>query len=370
MRVAVRADASQAIGWGHLKRCLALAQALRARGAQCSFHVRATDLDAVALVRQAGFQAHALGDAAPVHTEAVRAEAALVHAAWLAASPEDDAAAFVASAAATGRPDLVLVDHYALDACWHDAVRAAWSVPLAAIDDLADRAMAVDLVIDHNPMDDPGAKYRAVLRRPARLCCGGAYALLDPAYTAHERLPWRDEVASVGIFMGGTDAGGFSAWALQACREQALWQGPVEIATTSSNPHLAALRALAARDGRLGLQVDAPNLADFHARHDVQIGAGGGALWERCVLGVPTIALVCAANQRLSVPLLARDGVVVGLDVVERGPAQQQALGAALRRLLASAQQRRSLRELSLQRVDGRGAERAAAALWALISVA
>jgi spore coat polysaccharide biosynthesis predicted glycosyltransferase SpsG len=140
----------------------------------------------------------------------------------------------------------------------------------------------------------------------------------------------------------------------------------VHLATTSSNPRLAELRAAAAQDPALQLWVDQPNLAAFHASHDLQVGAGGGALWERCALGVPTLALVCAANQRLSVPWLAEAGVVVGFDALQRDAARQSELGATIARLIAAPAERAALRERSLAWIDGRGAERAATAILAL----
>ncbi|HMS80830.1 MAG TPA: UDP-2,4-diacetamido-2,4,6-trideoxy-beta-L-altropyranose hydrolase, partial [Burkholderiaceae bacterium] len=57
MIVALRADASAAIGFGHLVRCLALGHALRALGARVAVVVRELGADAVGRVRDAGFDA-------------------------------------------------------------------------------------------------------------------------------------------------------------------------------------------------------------------------------------------------------------------------------------------------------------------------
>ena len=356
--VAVRADASRRIGLGHLKRCLALAQALRDIGLETLFLGRRSDADGASLVTSAGFRWLALPG------PALR-EAGPAHADWLPVSPEQDAADTLL--ALGGRPlHAIVVDHYALDARWHEALRRATGAALVAIDDLADRPLAVDLLVDPNPAADPAAKWRTVLRRPAVLCTGPAHALLDAVYTHQPPRPWHDRVERIGIFMGGTDPGAHSELAWRACRMHAGWAGPIDIATTSANARLPALQALCERDAHLRLMVDQPDLAAFHASHDLQVGAGGGALWERCALGVPTLALVTAANQRLSVPLLAEAGVVCGFDAVHTGPDTAAELGAVVARLVASPAERAALRRLSLARVDGRGAGRVAAAMAAL----
>jgi UDP-2,4-diacetamido-2,4,6-trideoxy-beta-L-altropyranose hydrolase len=340
MRVAIRADASGSIGWGHVKRCLALAQALRAAGAELRFHCAASDIDVAALVRGGGFAFTTLADAL-------------------------DAEAMVA-ALADWPPAVLVVDHYRLAAPWHEAVRAATGAAIAVIDDLADRPLAADLVIDHNPVPDGAAKYGPVLTRPARLCTGPAYALLDAVYREHARCVVGDAVRSIAIFMGGSDPDDHSTLAWRACREQAGWSGPIEIASTSSNPHLPALRRLAAADAGLRLCIDQAHLADFHGRNDLQIGAGGGALWERCCLGVPTLALICAENQRQSVPWLAAAGVVEAFEAIGADAALIAPLGRTIAALVAAPQRRLELQRRALAWVDGRGAERAAAAVLAL----
>lgn len=366
MRIAIRTDASRRIGLGHLKRCLALAQALRAQGDEVAFVVRPSDVDAVALVAEAGFDSRPMPrlEGHPEHPDEPD-DRPPPHAAWLERRWDRDAADTTA-AVHVWHPHLVLVDHYGIDARWHCAVRAATGASIAVIDDLADRPLAVGLVIDHNPAADHEAKYRQALRYPAQVCGGPRFALLDPVYRDHARCAPAAELRTIGIFMGGTDPGNFSTFAHRACRDGAGWTGPIEIATTGANPALEALRSLAAADPQLTLTLDQPNLADFHARHGLQIGAGGGALWERCCLGTPTLALITAENQRLSVPLLAADGVVAGFDAVGQGAAKQAALGAAIRRLIDSVPERAALRARSMALVDGRGAERAAAALMSL----
>ena len=365
VRVAVRADASRRMGLGHLKRCLALAQALRVQGAEVAFVTRTADVDSELIVRAAGFpvlpmpRIDALADQFDVPDDAPPPLAALLARRW------DRDAADTTCAVHAWQPQVVVVDQYGIDARWHCALRQATGAVLVAIDDLADRPLAPDLLVDHNPSPDHGAKYCRVLRYPAPICGGPRYALLDAAFAAQAHCTVEPVLKSIGIFMGGTDPDNFSAFAYRACRGHAGWAGPVAIATTSAHPALAMLRTLQASDPQLDVVVDQPNLAGFHAAHGLQVGAGGGALWERCSLGTPTIALITADNQRQSIPLVAAAGAVLELDAMGQGEVRCHELGQAIRRLIDSPEQRRTLHERAVALVDGRGSERVAAAVLA-----
>lgn len=354
-RVAIRVDASAAIGTGHLKRCLSLAQALTDAGAAVRFVCR--ELDAVA--------AQVLGtETSTTHWLPAPAKAltpppdAPPHAAW-AGVPQTQDAADTAQALADWQPDALVVDHYAFDARWHGALRAALGggarcLRVLVIDDTADRMLDADALLDHNWAPDHRAKYAGRLLREPLWLCGPRFAQLSAAYRHAPRHAFHDTVGSIGIFMGGTDPGGVSARVLAACRH-AGFTGPVEVVSTSANPHLAGLREACQRDGQTTLTLDQPDLAAFFARHDLQVGAGGGATWERCCIGAPTVALALVANQSAVVPGLAALGAVRAAD--------EASLTAVLRELIADPAARRSLAERAAALVDGRGAQRVAMAL-------
>ena len=362
--IAFRCDASIAIGTGHVRRCLSLAQALRQLGADCLFVTRQPDIDTAALIRAEDFECLVLpattpagtGDPAPDDT---------VHATWLCGSQMQDADDTLLAVARARRPtiDWLLADHYALDARWHGRVRLSLNCRVAAIDDLGDRQLDVELLVDHNYAADHSAKYAGRLRSGALLLGGPRFALLAPAYSSAPRHMQTATVRSIGIFMGGVDAPGLARLALKACLD-AGFQGPVEIAATSACPHLAELRGAAAARPGTTLTLDQPDLAGFFARHDLQIGAGGGATWERCCLGVPTIALETAENQRQVLAPLCGLGVLeVAAPIATSG---RPSLESTLRTLLADPQRRKALAARSRELVDGNGARRAAESLLGL----
>lgn len=357
MKIAIRADASVAIGSGHIRRCLALAYQARLLGADVRFVTRDLGFDTRAMVRAAGYRCELL----PAPSELAAPDPAVPHAHWAGVAADVDAAQ-TAVTLAPWAPDWVVVDHYGFDARWHRTARAALGCRVAVIDDLADRALAADLVVDHNHAPDHGAKYAGRITDRTRLLGGPRFALLGPAFAEAPRYLPREGVASIGVFMGGIDGANASMRVIEAIGASSF-TGPVEIVSTAQNPNLPELQAaVAARPGAT-LSLDLPDLAGFFARHDLQVGAGGGASWERCCIGAPTLLLVVADNQRAVVPDLADMGVIATTQPL--GAMDVPAIAAAIDALIADPTQRAAMATQACALVDGLGARRVALALMA-----
>lgn len=346
-RIAIRADASTEIGIGHIRRCQSLAAALRNRGAEVRFACRDFGIDYESILgEQPSILVTPSGNFG-------NEDHAPPHALWLGVTQLQDGNDFIA-ALDQWRPDWVLVDHYGIDARWHDAVRAALGCRIAVIDDLADRPLDADLLIDHNWHDDHRAKYSGWLVRPSVMAAGPRYALIDQMYASATRYQFHSDVRSIGIFMGGTDAINASRIAFEAVINS-NFQGNVEIVTTASNPHLDDLQAMTKFRLPTSITLDLPDLAAFFSRHDLQIGAGGGATWERFCIGAPTIAVATATNQRDVLTDLVRCGFQWGLsrmDVVLLSKVINESLENPTKRRV------QSMRGMGL--IDGLGTERVA----------
>jgi UDP-2,4-diacetamido-2,4,6-trideoxy-beta-L-altropyranose hydrolase len=351
LSIAIRVDASASIGLGHVKRCLSLAYALREFGANVCFIFRNLGVDIEALVRLSGF----VGIVLPRTEDVISAEDIVPNAQWAGASWDLDASQTIAVLREKGA-DWIIVDHYAFDSRWHNVVASSLSCKLAAIDDLADRAIEAEVLIDHNLADDHRVKYGGRIAENTTILGGPRFALLSPGFASAARYSFQKEVRSIGIFMGGGDSGNFSATALQACRRYGVGR-PIEIVTTKINPHLPSLRAEAAEDGFTTIVTDLPDLSAFFARHDLQIGAGGGATWERCCIGAPTLALLVADNQRqVLMPLLKKQAVIA----VESALPTVDDVASAIGALIENPALRRELSVRALGLVDGLGARRVA----------
>jgi UDP-2,4-diacetamido-2,4,6-trideoxy-beta-L-altropyranose hydrolase len=349
MKIAFRADASLQIGTGHIMRCLTLAGALAARGAECVFICRPHAGNLLDLISSKGYTAHALPDCqAPTGANSQPAsETPLAHSHWLNATQAADAQA-CAEILAQLQPDWLVVDHYALDARWEQALKPHYR-KLLVIDDLADRPHVCDLLLDQTFGRD-AADYSTLVPSNCHLLCGSQYALLRPEFAALRpyslQRRTQPELRELLITMGGVDKDNATGQVLQALSTCPL---PVDCRITvvmgATAPWLEAVRAQAQNmPWPTRVLVGVSNMAQLMADSDMAIGAAGATSWERCCLGLPTAMMVLAENQIYAARLLEKAGAVQTLTSAPDLVAQLQAFiyqvnsdSSEMKKLIASA---------------------------------
>jgi RimJ/RimL family protein N-acetyltransferase len=104
------------------------------------------------------------------------------------------------------------------------------------------------------------------------------------------------------------------------------------------------------------MHVDPGEMARLMRDADLSIGAGGTTSWERCCLGLPSIALILAENQRASATALTEAGAVIAVEQVED-------VGPVLRKLLEQPDRLSQMSAAAFAITDGRGAERVASVI-------
>ena len=311
-RVLFRVDASLRIGSGHLQRCLTLAHALRQQGWECHFLSRLHPGNMLSIVEQQGFRTWSLPCG---EMEAIRVRDQSInmpqHAAWLGASQEEDARD-TATIAEQIRPDWLVVDHYALDATWEQQLQAL--VPrILVIDDLADRQHACHVLLDQN-LGRKAQDYAGKVPAEAIVLTGPRYALLRPEFrTLRDRSLARrpnNKLRSTFISMGGVDQANTTGRILTTLRQCPLdVETRITIVMGSRAPELTSVQEAASQlPWPTEVRVNAANMAELMSEADLAIGAAGGSAWERCCLGLPSLLVVLAENQRPGALALAHAG--------------------------------------------------------------
>lgn len=360
MKVSFRADASLQMGTGHVMRCLTLADALAAQGAECLFICREHQGNLIGQIRNKGYRVHTLPILPPagVSSLAIKAasdEQSLAHSHWLGATQGEDADVCAAILAEV-KPDWLIVDHYGLDACWELALKPHYR-KLMVIDDLADRPHQCDVLLDQTFGRD-SKDYQGLVQVSSRLLCGSQYALLRPEFAALRDYSLQrranPQLCQLLITMGGVDndnATGQILEALRGCPLPAQCQITVVMGATA--PWLVEVRSQAqSMPWSTSVIVGVSDMARLMADSDLAIGAAGATSWERCCLGLPTIMLVLADNQRSVAQGLERAGAVQLL----KYPLEiADCLSALLSSPVSSSSLLTEMCEAAARIVDGRG---------------
>ncbi|KQY35783.1 UDP-2,4-diacetamido-2,4,6-trideoxy-beta-L-altropyranose hydrolase [Caulobacter sp. Root487D2Y] len=340
-RILFITDAGPSVGGGHVMRCLTLARALEDAGAACTFLVTPA--------ARAVFDAFGGGISHIVTDEVTQAE-------------------LVECAAQVARThDAVVIDHYGLSAPDHRAI--AGGRPTLVIDDLADRPLAADLVLDSGPARK-AADYDGLVPPHAELLLGPSHAPVRPAFAALRKAALARRanappVRRVLVSLGLTDLGGITGRVVELMLPL-MGEAVLDVVLGAGAPSLPGLSDLAVREPRLALHVDSQDMPRLTLEADLAVGAGGSTSWERCVLALPTLLLVLAANQGEASRALAGADAVLALDVAD--PDFEAAFADAFSRLLADPLLRDRLSAASAAICDGRGAARVAAHFLDLIA--
>ncbi len=359
-RVAFRVDASAQVGIGHVMRCLALADVLRAQGVEVHFVCRALAGHRMDLIREWGFSVLPLR--APGSGEMVT-DPRTKHAGWLEVNWSIDCDETIAALQTVGPVDWLIVDSYALDKAWEQTVGKNVRHVLV-IDDLADRAHACDVLLDQNFYHDPHVRYQDYLSRSSRLLAGPQYALLRQEFAALRATLGKrtNELKRVLVFMGGADPTNETAKVLEAFEHPALADLEVDIVIGASNPHRASIQERCAVRSKWRVH---SHVREFHrlmSDADLAIGAAGSAAWERCVLGLPSIMLAVADNQRHIGEAVAAFGAGAYL-----GPSAGVSVAdivASVEACVRDPSRLGAMRQAGRKLVDGKGAQRVSLALF------
>jgi UDP-2,4-diacetamido-2,4,6-trideoxy-beta-L-altropyranose hydrolase len=335
MKFLVRADASTAIGVGHVMRCLALAQAWQDQGGTALF-----------AMAEGG---EALGGRLKSENIAVAPISAAVN------SAED--ARQTLELAEKQRVDWIVLDGYRFDAEYQRRLKEG-SGRLMALDDSGQAHFYwADLVLNQNA--HAAASFYPLRLPSTRLLLGLEYALLRREFYSRPRA-LRGETSSphhLLVTFGGGDPENLTGRVLAALKTLDAPDLEVLAVIGDSNPHRRALEKLVGSPRlKVCLRTGVKDMGALYAWADLALSGGGSTLWELAYMGVPALVLILADNQEPSSKLLDRLGSVHCLGR-PRQLTDQEILDTVAE-LIRDSERRRRMAVCGQSLVDGRGGER------------
>lgn len=334
----IRADASAAIGTGHVMRCLALAQAWQDAGG--SANLAAAELPEP-LAPMVSAQ-----DISLIPIESVPGGAA-------------DASETVDQARRLGA-DWVVIDGERFRSDFLDTVNAA-GFRVLLIDDFADRKpVHVDLIVNPNLSENEGNYRKKGL--DGKLLLGSSYTLLRREFRPQttdggKNGGTRPTGNRVLVTLGGSDPENLTPKIAAALAGSADLR--VTVVAGPGYDNAVELRKLKASNTELVFNTS--NMAQYMKNSDLAIIAAGGTLWE--LLSMRCVVLSYSRNtvQSRVVAELARRGAVV--DMGETRHFDPKKLVRAVTELADSQTTRQHMATLGQSLVDGLGATRVVEAM-------
>ena len=169
--VAIRVDASTRMGTGHVMRCLTLATKLKEHGVNVIFLSKKHQGNLNQFIAQKGFELIALS--APKQSIENQTDEKL----WLGCRFQDDANECL-EALQDIAINLLIVDHYSLDAHWQRLIKAKCSqTKLMVIDDLANRSHDCDILLDQT-LGREKSDYEKLVPNYCQLLLGAEFIML------------------------------------------------------------------------------------------------------------------------------------------------------------------------------------------------
>ncbi|MBK4731005.1 UDP-2,4-diacetamido-2,4,6-trideoxy-beta-L-altropyranose hydrolase [Oxynema sp. CENA135] len=331
----IRADASTAIGTGHVMRCLALAQAAKQNGDRPIF---------------------VMADCSRAIADRLNAEG--IKAIEIEPQPGsvEDCQKTIEISRKLNIKYLVL-DGYQFKTKYQKRIAEA-GLNFLFLDDYGHgESYYANWILNQNIYaNDSFYKQRSP---DTQLLLGTRYALLRCEFWAWRG--WRREIAPIArkilVTLGGGDRDNVTLKVIQALQHLDNSDLDVAIVIGGSNPHYSSLEK-AARSSKFSIRLlqNITDMPELMAWADLGISAGGSTCWELAFMGLPSLTVILAENQRAIAETLAKEKIAINLG--DYRELDLNRMTQAIADLLGSKTKRAQISQRACQLVDGEGSER------------
>lgn len=316
MKIVFRVDASLKIGSGHIVRCLTLAKELEKQGAKCRFLCRDLKGNLIKKIRQENFDVTVFPFSKKAKSFKENNNTNLTYSSWLSVSWMEDVKQTIDSLK-TEKIDLLIVDHYGIGKQWEKKIRP-YVKKIMVIDDLANRQHDCDLLLDQNLVSNFKTRYKNLLPKYCRTLLGPEFAILQNNYKDfHVNSPVRTgPIKRILVYFGNIDLNNLIELTISAFNKLNRKNITLDIVTGFSSSSKNKIKKLSNKNKNKNIifHSNLSSLASLMLKADIAIGACGVTTWERCCLGLPSIVITMAENQKKIAKELDKLGIIQWLD--------------------------------------------------------
>jgi len=311
--IVIRVDASRIIGGGHVMRCISLANKLKLNGATVTFITRSNN-NLIESIQSNGHRLEVIAESSLDKNLSFEHD---IYKTWKNEMWEYDALK-CNKIINNISPQWTIVDHYGLDYKWHRTIRNA-TKNIMVIDDIADRKLDCDLLLDQTFLCKY-SKYKNLIPKECKVLLGSKYTLLRDEFRylrglAIKKRKKYNGIKKILISFGSMDFENNSEKILSILN-QIKWKYNISVDIVfDKNSHNYTNLKQYAKLSSLPVKIlsNVKNMSELMLKADIAIGAAGTTTWERCCLGLPSLVLNTASNQRYVVSSLKKNKVIFNI---------------------------------------------------------
>lgn len=186
--------------------------------------------------------------------------------------------------------DMVIFDHYGINAKYEQQVKEQTGVIIMSLDDTYEKHYC-DILLNHNICAD-ASRYRDLVSDHCEVRCGGKFTLIRDEFK-HEKVIPREKIYDIFISMGGADTSNITLDILNCIPPSKS----VCIATTTANAHLSQLLATTLDADTIEVHVNSDCIAKLLHQSSLAIITPSVMVHEVMFMEIPFIAIQSAPNQ-------------------------------------------------------------------------
>ena len=304
LKIAIRVDASKNIGGGHFRRCLTLAKEAQRKGHFVIFISTQLPEREIHLLKKNNILFENIlfekNEKQLIDTNIKNKQNFYKN--WLKLPILDDAKR-TSKTLEQFQPNWIIFDHYGLDIEWVNKIRKKHNnCFFLAIDDLDNRNLGSDFLLDQTSIINKKRNFKS-----PGILVGPRFALLSNEFNKLRKKSLQERLKRQSVSMKNKNFYILISLGLYDNKKllptlvntlSKLDKINIIVATSSECQTLRELKEISKKYENTSLILDSENIAELMLRADICIGASGMSIWERCCMGLPSLTITIANNQK------------------------------------------------------------------------
>jgi len=284
-----RVDSSYGLGYGHINRCLILAEILQKNGFQIHFICKQLEGNLNNQIKKKGFFLHSFKN--------------------MKNSIEYDFKKTRKILTKFRNISCLVIDSYK----WYDKYENPMKKivsKIMIIDDYGNRKHDCDILLDQNLYYGKKHKYNSLIPKKSLRLIGPKYALLRKEFSMSKKKSEIFKLNKIFISFGGGGETNEVIKVLQALNNSKIKFKKINLIIGKKDINFKRICSIVNKLQNVKIFTTTKNISYLMENTDLGIGAAGSMTWERAYLGIPSIVSIISKNQELVAKSMQKKGCV------------------------------------------------------------